>query len=320
MFLQMKRKKLLITILLLCFSVMLLYACNNDFGNRDNLNARQINIDELCKYNIFLYEGTAVENIGVPLILEYEEGYKESISHAVYLKGFYGENIDGIQMRLQDSLYKWVYNYKNPEEERIYIETFAVSVFTDADYVFSAEKRLIKRVVFGIEEKEYPVNVEIKITDKQNYKGQYQNFRVVSLVAAELTEIPAFNESYITDGNPVIKGIKSEGYYNVVLQRYKKYVPKQSREGVAIKAFMPNELDEAYLKEFAFFDIVVNRTPITNNTFCTGDMLIFEVGEENNSLYTDEVWGLFSLIDYSLAKDIAKAYLHKKAHALKCPA
>lgn len=310
MFLRKRIIKSIILIIFLCFSALLFTRCKPEFFKKIDLNARQINIDELCKYNIFLYEGVPVKNIGVPIILEYKEGYKESISDAVYLKNFGGENIEGIRMELQGSLYKWVYNYKHPEEDRIYIEAFALSVFTDMNYIFTQEMRLINRVVFGIGEREYPVNVEIKITDKQNYKGQYHNFKVVSLIASPMTEIPAFGENFSYEGNVVIKGVRSaEGIYNVFLKRYKKYVPKQSGDGVTIKVFYPNELEKIYLKEFAFFDIDINRAPRVNNTFCTGDMLIFEVGEENNSLYTDEVWGLYSYIDFSLVNDIAKAYL-----------
>lgn len=310
MFLQKRRIRFIILIICLCSSALILTGCKYGFFKKIDLKARQINIDELCKYNIFLYEGVAVNNIGVPIILEYQEGYKENISEAVFLKDFSGENIEGIRMELQGSLYKWVYNYKHPEEERLYIEVFALSVFSDKDYSFSGEERLINRVVFGIGEREYPVNVEIQITDKQDFKGQYNNFKVVALIPSELTEIPAFSKSFVYEGNPVIKGIRSaDDYFNIFLKRYKKYVPKQSGEGVTIKVFYPNELDKIYLKEFAFFDIDINRAPRVNNTFCTGDMLIFEVSEENSPIYSDEIWGLYSFIDFSLVNDIAKAYL-----------
>lgn len=297
--------------LYVCISTLFFSGCDSEFFTELRLNARQINIDELCKYNVFLYEGVTVQNIGVPIILEYEENYKETISKAVYLKGFGGENIEGIRLELQGSLYKWVYNYKHPEEDRIYIEAFALSILTDDDYSFSQEKRLINRVTFGIGSQEYPVNVEIKITDKQDYRGQYNNFKVVSLISANgLTEIPAFNENFIYEGqNPVIKGIRSaEEYYNVFLKRYKKYVPKQSGEGITIKVFLPNEIDGIFLKEFAFFDVDISRTSRVHNTFCTGDMLIFEVGDKKGSI-SDEVWGHYSFIDFSLVNDIAKAYL-----------
>ncbi len=311
MYFSKRTIRFVILVIFLSFSALCFSGCNGEFLKKIDLNAKQINIDELCKYNIFLYEGVTAKNIGVPIILEYEEGYKQSISDAVYLKDFSGENIEGIGMQLQGSLYKWVYNYKHPEEERIYIEVFAFSVFSDNDYSFSQELRTINRVVFGIGEREYPVNVEIKITDKSDYKGQYNNFKVVSLIPSELTEIPAFSEDFAYEGqSPVIKSIRSEmNYYNVLLKRYKKYVPKKSGEGVTIKVFYPNELNPIYLRDFAFFDIDINRAPRVNNTFCTGDMLIFEVGEENSPLYTDEVWGLYSFIDFSLVNDIAKAYL-----------
>lgn len=273
----------------------------------DNIKSELLKFKNIAKYNLFLYENVPIENIGIPIIIDYKDS--DEIKEIEY-KSFDGDNIKGINLIYKDSMYKWDFKNNDNKEEKVNVQAYSFTIETNEDYVYSSDPRKIDEVNFLINGKEYIIPVDIKLKDKNNYAGGIHNYKRVSIYDESIyIEVPALNEEWeYFDNDYIIKDFYfSDKYYDVSIDRYKKLEPKKSG-GHYIQPVKSQDINKVYVDDYVFYDINIYPNNRIEDVFCSGDMFILELENKHTHKISDVVWGLYSKIDFDVARNVVNNY------------
>lgn len=280
-------------------------------------NITKVDFQNSCRYNIYLYPNVPIEHIGVPIFIEYQEIGQKVVDDIISFD-FEGENLEGLNVNVDDILFKWTFYNPENEENGVHVKAYNVSITTNDDYRFSADPRKINQFTFRIYNYEYVVPVDIKIHDQKDYMGIYHNFKKVSIFAEPIgIEIPALNQEWRYFGkNFIVKDFfAADQFYELTVDRYKKYQPIVTDEGVTRNVIRPvhvKDISTIRIDDYAYMELDLKPNPKTQRVVCSGDMFILQLQNPQTQTLTNLPWGLYSRIDFCEARELVDEYFRYK--------